>query len=59
MDEPEEHIYHTTNREEAAMSKKRENPYPGLKKDMLKRLFRQERKREDIELNNSSNKAMK
>ena len=33
MDEPEEHIYHTINREEAAMDKKRENSYQGLQKD--------------------------
>ena len=45
MDVPEEHIYHITNREEAVMNKNRENPYPGLKKDTLLRLFRQERKR--------------
>ena len=60
MDEPEEHVYHTINREKAAMNKKRENPGLGLKKDMLKRLFRQERKREeDIEPNNSSNEIMR
>ena len=49
MDVPEEHVYvyQTTNREEAAMNKNRENPYPGLKKDKLERLFRQERKREE------------
>ena len=44
MDEPEEHIYHALNREESAMNKKRENPYPGLKKYMLKR---QEGQREE------------
>ena len=50
MDVPDEHVYvyQTTNREEAAMNKNRENPYPGLKKGSFMRLFRQERK--DIDL---------
>ena len=35
------------NRERAAMIKERQNPYLGLKKDMIKRLFRQQRKKEE------------